>query len=421
VSGIVRAEALVAQGVDGRWLREQRQARRWDVPEMARRLADAAEDSRGDLPDHECLVRYIRRWERGSGVSERYRLLYAKVLGLPGDLHISSENTPDSGARGPYAPEIVTAIGRALHSGGPDLAQARSVEAVQRDVIQAWRLRQSARYVELGELLSSLLGETVTHLDTSSGGADMPAAVNAAVHAHNTVSSLLKRLEAFEMAAIAADRAFRFAQQAEDSLLTGAATLRLANVFLAAGRDAEAMETAAQGAGAIPLRAEAGPEAFATFGALLLTAAVAAAQMKEAAWAWEFLGQAKSAASGLAGEQVGLCAVFGPVNLAIHGVQVATELGDFREALRRAERVEAAELPASLVERRTTLLIDIARSRAGQGDHGAAGDTLLEAERLAPLEVRYNRVARGLLIRLLARSRVPAELRELAERVGVAA
>jgi hypothetical protein len=287
--------------------------------------------------------------------------------------------------------------------------------------MQAWRLRQSARYAELGELLTGLLHETVAHLGTSSGGADMPAAVSAAVHAHNTVSSLLKRLEAFEIAAIAADRAFRLAQQAEDSLLTGAATLRLATVFLAAGRDAEAMETAAQGADAVPLGAGARPEAFATFGALLLTAAVAAAQMNEAARAWEFLGHAKSAAGSLACEHAGLCAVFGPVNLAIHGVQVATELGDFREALRRAERVQIAKLPASLVERRTTLLIDIARSQTGQGDHGAAGDTLLEAERLAPLEVRYGGVARGLLAGLLVRSRVPAELRELAERVGVAA
>jgi hypothetical protein len=143
--------------------------------------------------------------------------------------------------------------------------------------------------------------------------------------------------------------------------------------------------------------------------------------MGEAAQAWEFLGHAKSAATSLTGEHAGLYAVFGPVNLAIHGVQVATELGDGREALRRAERVEVARLPPSLVERRTTLLIDIARSQAGQGDHGAAGDTLLEAERLAPLEVRYNGVARRLLAGLLSRRQAPTELREMAARVGVAA
>ena len=202
---------------------------------------------------------------------------------------------------------------------------------------------------------------------------------------------------------------------------SAAATLRSANVFLAGGRNGEAMDTAARGADVMPPRRGAGSEEIATFGALLLTAAVAAAQMDEAARAWEFLGHAKSAASSLAGEHAGLCAVFGPVNLAIHGVQVATELGDSREALRRAERVDVARLPESLVERRSTLLIDIARSQAGQGHRGAAGDTLLEAERLAPLEVRYNGAARTLLTDLLSRSRVSGELREMATRVGVAA
>ena len=421
MSGIVTTKGATVPTVDGGWLREQRQARRWDVPEMARRLASAAKDGRGDLPDHECLVRYIRRWESGSGMSERYRLLYARAFGLHGDLRTASEKTSDSGAQSPYAPEVVTAIGRALHAGGQDPGEIRNLEAVQREVMQAWRLRQSARYAELGDLLAGLLRETAAHLGSTESAIDVPTALKAAVHTHNTVSSLLKRLEAFEMAAIAADRAFRLAEQAGDSLLVGAATLRLANVFLAGGRDAEAMDTAARGAEAIPPRAGARPEELATFGALLLTAAVAAAQMDEAAQAWEFLGHAKSAASSLAGEYAGLCAVFGPVNLAIHGVQVATELGDGREALRRAERVDVARLPASLVERRTTLLIDIARSHAGRGDHGAAGDTLLEAERLAPLEVRYNRVARGLLAALLAQRQVPTELREMAARVGVAA
>src|SRR5215475_7957263 len=241
--------------------------------------------------------------------------------------------------------------------------------AVQREVMQAWRLRQSAQYVELGELLAGLLHETTAHVGSTESDADMLTALSAAVHTHNAASSLLKRLEAFEMAAIAADRAFRLAEPAGDGLLAGAATLRLATVFLAAGRDAEAMDTAARGAEAIPPRAGARPEEVATFGALLLTAAIAAAQMGEAAQAWEFLGHAKSAASSLASEHAGLCAVFGPVNLAIHGVQVATELCDGREALRRAERVDVTRLPTSLVERRTTLLIDIARSQAGQGDH----------------------------------------------------
>ena len=157
MSGIVSAEDATVPTVDGGWLREQRQARRWDVPEMARRLASAAKDGRGDLPDHEYLVRYIWRWESGSGMSERYRLLYAKAFGLQGDLRTSSANAPDSSAQSPYAPETVTAIGRALHGRGQDPGEIRDLEAVQREVMQAWRLRQSARYAELGDLLAGLL------------------------------------------------------------------------------------------------------------------------------------------------------------------------------------------------------------------------------------------------------------------------
>ena len=69
----------------GAWLRQQRQAQGWPVPEMARRLRTAAKDS-GDttVPGGEAMCRNIRRWEAGKGgVSERYELHYCKALGLP--------------------------------------------------------------------------------------------------------------------------------------------------------------------------------------------------------------------------------------------------------------------------------------------------------------------------------------------------
>ncbi|MGW0192625.1 hypothetical protein [Nonomuraea sp. NPDC003201] len=70
-----------------RWtarIRTERKARRWDVHTMARRLRDAAGEDRCDLPDHEGLVRSIRRWESGkiALLSERYRLLFSQALGM---------------------------------------------------------------------------------------------------------------------------------------------------------------------------------------------------------------------------------------------------------------------------------------------------------------------------------------------------
>lgn len=69
--------------MNGSWLRSHRRAQGWDMPQLARRLAAAAGEDRGTLPDHETLTGYIRRWEaRRAGISERYELLLAKAFAL---------------------------------------------------------------------------------------------------------------------------------------------------------------------------------------------------------------------------------------------------------------------------------------------------------------------------------------------------
>jgi hypothetical protein len=49
---------------------------------MARHLRDAAQSAGDTLPANTALINMIRRWERGAGVSERYRLYYCQVLGI---------------------------------------------------------------------------------------------------------------------------------------------------------------------------------------------------------------------------------------------------------------------------------------------------------------------------------------------------
>jgi transcriptional regulator with XRE-family HTH domain len=102
----------------GRWLREQRRARGWDVPQMARQLAKAAGNNRHTLPAQECLLVYIRRWERGhTGVSERYRLLYCAAyriepaaFGPPGWPHTASQPGPASDDVAPAIQDLAAAL-----------------------------------------------------------------------------------------------------------------------------------------------------------------------------------------------------------------------------------------------------------------------------------------------------------------------
>jgi transcriptional regulator with XRE-family HTH domain len=399
--------------VDGDRLRELRRARGWDVPEMARRLRMASAD--GSAPAHDSLVRMAYRWERVGLATERYELLYAQALGVrPEDLRRPAgspgrpaESRPPADADA-TASEVIGAISDALHA-APVGYPGRDRAALGRAVMRAWELRQSSQYARLGSLLTDLMRD-----------ADRQGDAAASVHVHNMASSLLKRLGAFEMAAVVADRAYLAARESGSPLLIGAAKLRVANVYLAASRLGEAVAVAAAAADELPPRSASAPEEAATFGALLLTAAVAAAQMGEAAQAWEFLGHARAATAVSDREHADLHAVFGPVNLAVHGVQVATELGDGREALRRAERTDPAAMPAVLLERRATLLIDIARAQHMQGDHASAAETLSEAERVAPLEVRYSGAARTLVGDLLA-ARPTAALRAMADRLSIAA
>lgn len=75
----------------GARVRIERRARGWDKPEMARRLAAAMTGSR---PSRTTLISYIKRWEAGkTGISERYRLVYATAFGLEeADLFPASPN-----------------------------------------------------------------------------------------------------------------------------------------------------------------------------------------------------------------------------------------------------------------------------------------------------------------------------------------
>ncbi len=68
----------------GTWLRQQRQARGLNVPEMRRRLREAARAAGDTLPSNDCLGVMIHRWENDhSGVSERYRLHFCRALQIP--------------------------------------------------------------------------------------------------------------------------------------------------------------------------------------------------------------------------------------------------------------------------------------------------------------------------------------------------
>ena len=323
--------------------------------------------------------------------------------------------------------EIVAAIRRVLLGLGspPDgtlLDSDPDVIVLDRRVNEAWKLRQGSRYMELGQKLPGLLaGAQVASQEMT--GDQQAVAFGLLAHSYNTASSVLRKLGDNGLAVIAADRAVQAARTVGEPLLLAASAYRLANAFLPAGRVVEAKEVALSAASGLEAHLDASTAHLATWGGLLLTAAVAAARQGDSGEAWELVGEAKVAARRLGTDHADLHTIFGPTSLAIQGVQVAAELGDGREVLRRARYVEPTRLPTYLVERRSHYLIDVARGHASRADDPAALATLLEAERLAPQEVRYNPIASELVMVLLKRERRAAThgLRDLSARIGVVA
>jgi hypothetical protein len=323
--------------------------------------------------------------------------------------------------------EIVAAIRRVLLGLGSPLDGTLldddpDVMVLDRRVNEAWKLRQGSRYMELGQKLPGLLvGAQVACQEMT--GDQQAVALGLLAHSYNTASSVLRKLGDNGLAVIAADRAVQAARTVGEPLLLAATAYRLANAFLPAGRVVEAKEIALSAASGLEARLDASTAHLATWGGLLLTAAVAAARQGDSGEAWELVGDAKAAARRLGTDHADLHTIFGPTSLAIQGVQVAAELGDGREVLRRARFVEPTRLPTYLVERRSHYLIDVARGHASRADDPAALATLLEAERLAPQEVRYNPIASELVMVLLKRERRTATqgLRDLSARIGVVA
>jgi hypothetical protein len=95
------------------------------------------------------------------------------------------------------------------------------------------------------------------------------------------------------------------------------------------------------------------------------------------------------------GNQMGTA--FGDVNVSIHAISAALQLGNAKTAIETGEALNLAALPAGCTGRRTQLHLDLARAYAMRRQDAAAVNLLLAAERLSPQLVRYDGRTRDVL------------------------
>ncbi|WP_431977251.1 helix-turn-helix domain-containing protein [Micromonospora haikouensis] len=349
---------------------------------------------------------WVDKVERGVRALDRYAVIQqvAEVLRVD-PLVLLGERRPSPS----------TGVGRLDGVDGIRAALARydvphtvvSTAEAGRHVAHAWLTYQHAQYAQVVRLLPRLLR-------TAQGVRE--AQPELLVQAYRITSSVLVKLGEADLGWLAADRAVAVA--GGDRVLAGAATISAAQALRALGYDRLALVAALAAAHRVAPAWEV-VAASAVHGTLLLQAALAAAGCGDAHRAGELTGRAAEVAARVAADDPHRTG-FGPVAVELAEVVVAVELGEARAAVARHEQMVRRDawrlLPA---EYRAAYLVDAARAYLRVGDPGGAGRVLVDADGVAPAEVRCRPVARTVLAEVASARPAPAGVARLATLVGL--
>lgn len=144
--------------------------------------------------------------------------------------------------------------------------------------------------------------------------------------------------------------------------------------------------------------------------------ALSAARDDDRQTARTHLAEAGDSAKRLGADANHVWTAFGPTNVTIHQVCVALEVGDVQRAIVLGPGLDTSHLP---VERRVRHAIEVARAYIRYNRVDEALTELLNAEQIAPEQVRYHRLSRMIVRDILNRPRPPRLALDLAQRMGV--
>jgi transcriptional regulator with XRE-family HTH domain len=328
---------------------------------------------------------------------------------------------PDGGGEGHRAYQPAAQIEHAMTRydaaaasiGGRDPQGTGSAEHLGAMARAAYQSYQATRYDDTGRVLPALIIQA--EAASRAAGLDNPRMCAVRALVYDTAAALLNRVGEAALAWMAADRAMAAAEQSGQPSLAAASAWRMSYVIGSRSHLAEALELAMTAAAALERTMRApDADALSVYGALHLATAI-----YDRAMSLTLLAKAREIAH-TTGEGNRMGTAFGHVNVSIHAISAALQLGDARTAIETGEALDLAALPAGCTGRRTQLHLDLARAYAMRRQDAAAVNLLLAAERLSPQLVRYDGRTRDVLTTLLRREHQPStpELRPLARRAG---
>jgi transcriptional regulator with XRE-family HTH domain len=330
------------------------------------------------------------------------------------------EWTYDSG------PETVPALRaalmeyRAITPLGTNDAESRPPDlgALRREAAQLWNAYQGSRIGYVTGRLPSLLRQVQVAADELDGQDQFDARRLLGL-TYQLAATQLTKLGETDLAWIAADRGLTAVRPTGDPVVTGSLYRSVSHALLSTGRFADAVRLTSDAAAYLDIHlSEPTPELLSVYGTLLLGGSIAAARANDPGTARTFLAAADDAAQRLGQDANHLWTAFGPTNVAIHRVATSAELGDFQVAVDLGPRVDTTALP---MERRVRHALEVARAYSSWNRQDDAQAALLDAEQMAPEQVRHHFLGRQLVLTWIRRQRgkPSTELVSLARRLNV--
>ncbi|WP_027661091.1 hypothetical protein [Salinispora fenicalii] len=238
---------------------------------------------------------------------------------------------------------------------------------------------------------------------------------------YHVVGSVLLKVGDRGPALVAAERSTRAAALSQDPVAIAASARIMAHALMSNGHDDQAVTLAAKAADSLDRDTRlVSTDAVAVYGALVLRGAIAAARRDDRDTAYAMLDGATRAAARLGYDGNDRWTGFGAVNVLLHQVNIALALGDAGTAIAIARTVALGKV--TLVERRASLYVDLARAYTqwGRYEHGLGA--LRTAYEVAPEEIRcrpaVQRIASDLAVLAIGSTRTAAV--DFAQSSGIA-
>jgi transcriptional regulator with XRE-family HTH domain len=290
------------------------------------------------------------------------------------------------------------------------------LDQLARQVADIFDAYQHSRFGYVTAQAPGLLQDTVAAARAADGYAAIRAHELLAL-SYQAAASVLTKLGEADLAWVAAERGLTAAQRTDSQIILGSLFRSVAHTLLSTGRFQPAAQLVDRAAGVLGSELGTADGAMlSVYGSLFLTGAMAASRAEDRATTRAFLHEAEESAVRLGADANHMWTAFGPTNVAIHQVNTAMELGDVQIALDIGPALDTSALPT---ERRVRHALDVARAYSARNRRDEGLAIVLDAERLAPEQVRHHYISRQLVLtwKRQQRSKPRLELAGLASRL----